>query len=485
MNIQLSHSITIIEPPESLTREIRGIFTIENPVWLGNDRMGHWNGRTNRWLHYYEICGDTVTIPRGSLGLIRWLCKALHIPCEVADDRRALPPVDFTLNGILKGYQEQAVRNTLSHDFTVLQAPTGSGKTVMALSVIAERKQPALIIVHSKELLNQWIDRIVAFLDIPRDEIGVIGGGKKRLGDKITVGIINSIYSIARNIRQHFGHIIVDECHRTPSRTFTSAVSAFDSKYMLGLSATPYRRDGLTKLIGWYMGRKVEVKQANLTEQDIVFNVEVITRETHFTSWCDPSEEYSQMLSELTGDEDRNRLIVNDVAKEASNGGGVCLVLSDRKSHCEAISSMLSDTGVAADVLTGDTRDNEREAIVGRLNSGNVKVLVATGQLIGEGFDCRGLSTLFLATPIKFSGRLIQYLGRILRPAPGKDTARVYDFVDVNIGVLRASANQRQRVYQLYQNYRGIYQTPEPPEVTIHARPYSHHREVFQTGGEK
>jgi superfamily II DNA or RNA helicase len=185
------------------------------------------------------------------------------------------------------------------------------------------------------------------------------------------------------------------------------------------------------------------------------------------------------MLSELTGDEDRNRLIVNDVAKEASNGGGVCLVLSDRKSHCEAISSMLSDTGVAADVLTGDTRDNEREAIVGRLNSGNVKVLVATGQLIGEGFDCRGLSTLFLATPIKFSGRLIQYLGRILRPAPGKDTARVYDFVDVNIGVLRASANQRQRVYQLYQNYRGIYQTPEPPEVTIHARPYSHHREVF------
>ena len=123
---------------------------------------------------------------------------------------------------------------------------------------------------------------------------------------------------------------------------------------------------------------------------------------------------------------------------------------------------MLRDAGIAADVLTGDTRDKEREAIVGRLNSGNVKVLVATGQLIGEGFDCRGLSTLFLATPIKFSGRLIQYLGRILRPAPGKDKARVYDFVDVNVGVLRASAKQRQRVYQLYQNYRGMNQTPEP-----------------------
>lgn len=118
---------------------------------------------------------------------------------------------------------------------------------------------------------------------------------------------------------------------------------------------------------------------------------------------------------------------------------------------------MLSDAGVAADVLTGNTRDRERKAIVGRLNSGNVKVLVATGQLIGEGFDCQGLSTLFLATPIKFSGRLIQYLGRILRPAPGKDRAKVYDFADVNVGVLWASAKQRQRVYQRYQSSRRVY----------------------------
>jgi superfamily II DNA or RNA helicase len=452
MKIKLSDRLIIIKPPESLARKIRSSFTIENPVWLDNEKMGRWNGKTDRWLSYCESSGDTLSVPRGSLGLVLWFCKELDIQYKIEDEHRTLPQVDFAFNGVLKGYQEQAVNNILSRDFNVLQAPTGSGKTIMALSIIAERKQPVLIIVHSKELLNQWVDRIVTFLDIPQKEIGIIFAGKLKVGEKITVGIINSIYPIVADIRQHFGHIIVDECHRTPSRTFTEAVSAFDCKYMLGLSATPYRRDGLTKLIGWHMGRKVEVKQADLTEHDIILDVEVIARETNFIPRRNPSEEYSQMLSELAEDENRNRLIVNDVGKEASNGSGICLVLTDRKSHCEAISFMLRDEGISADVLTGDMRDREREAIVGRLNSGNVNVLIATGQLIGEGFDCKGLSTLFLATPIKFSGRLIQYLGRILRPAPGKGRARVYDFVDVNVGVLRASAKQRQRVYQYYQS---------------------------------
>jgi superfamily II DNA or RNA helicase len=451
MIIKLRHYLTLTNPPEPLARKIRSTFTIENPAWLDNNKMGRWNGNTPRWLACYGRDGDTISVPRGSLGLILWFCKELNIPYQIEDNRRALPQVSFTFSGVLKEYQEQAVNDILSRDFNVLQAPTGSGKTIIALAIIAERKQLTLLTVHSKELMNQWLNRIETFLGIPRTEIGIIGNGKNRIGTKITVGIINSIYPIARDIRQHFGHIIVDECHRTPSRTFTEAVSAFDSKYMLGLSATPYRRDGLTKLIGWYLGRKVEVKQADLTESDIILNVDVVTRATDFIPHSDPAEEYSQMLSELTEDKNRNRLIVNDVAKEANNGGGVCLVLSDRKSHCEAISCMLSDGGIAADVLTGDIGDREREAIVDRLNNGEVKILVATGQLIGEGFDCKELSTLFLATPIKFSGRLIQYLGRILRPAPGKDRARVYDFIDVNVGVLRASAKQRQQVYQLYQ----------------------------------
>jgi superfamily II DNA or RNA helicase len=381
------------------------------------------------------------------MGLILFMCKEMGLPYQVIDKRRALPEVDFNFAGILKGYQDEAVKEVLSRDFNVLQAPTGSGKTVMAMAAITERRQPALVIVHSKELLSQWQQRIEAFLDIPRDEIGQIGNGKMKIGEKITVGIINSIYPVADEIRENFGHIIVDECHRCPSRTFTKAVTAFDCKYMLGLSATPYRRDGLTKLIGWHLGRQVAVDPAALTEDDVIQNIEVVIRETYFSTNRDASEEYTRVLSELTEDEGRNRLIVKDVIKEASNAGGVCLVLTDRKEHCHVLQDMLSNKGMFADVLTGSICNGDRTAIVERLNSGDVSILIATGQLIGEGFDCKELSTLFLATPIKFDGRLRQYLGRILRPAAGKNKAKIYDYVDKRIPVLAASAKARQKVY--------------------------------------
>ena len=448
MKIILSNEIQIIEAPEPLARKIRETFTIENPRWIDNDRMSRWNGETDHWLTFYENHPGGLSIPRGAMGLILYFCKEMGIRFQIIDQRRTLPEQDFTFTGILKGYQQSATTDILSRDFGVLQAPTGSGKTVMALSIIAERRQPCLIVVHTRELLSQWVERTEEFLAILRAEIGVIGNGKMKIGKRITVGIINSIYPIAGSLKNHFGHIVVDECHRCPSRTFSEAVASFDCRYMLGLSATPYRRDGLTKLIGWHLGRTIAVNQSDLTENDIIQNVEVIVRETAFVTDFDASEEYSQMLSELTLDSSRNRLIVGDIINEASNGGGVCLVLSDRKEHCHALQDMLSKQGMNADVLTGSVCNGERKTIVERLHAGKIKVLIATGQLIGEGFDCKGLSTLLLVCPVKFSGRLIQYLGRILRPAPGKEKAMVYDYVDMNVGVLKASARARQQVYQ-------------------------------------
>jgi superfamily II DNA or RNA helicase len=372
----------------------------------------------------------------------------MDVRYQIIDKRRTLPPVDFTFVGFLKGYQQQAATDILCRDFGVLQAPTGSGKTVMALSIIAERRQPCLIVVHTKELMDQWVERIEEFLAIPRAEIGIIGNGKHRIGEQVTVGIINSIYPIAESLKNHFGHIVVDECHRCPSRTFSEAVASFDCRYMLGLSATPYRRDGLTKIIGWHLGRKIEVRQADLTEEDIILDVEVITRETMFTSFYDASEEYTRVLSELTEDADRNQLIATDVIREATNGGGICLVLTVRREHCNALAALISPCGAETVILTGEVSNGSRRTIVERLNAGTIKVLIATGQLIGEGFDCKELSTLFLACPVKFSGRLIQYLGRVLRPAPGKEKAKVYDYCDLHVGVLAASARARQQVYR-------------------------------------
>jgi superfamily II DNA or RNA helicase len=263
------------------------------------------------------------------------------------------------------------------------------------------------------------------------------------------VALVQSLYRCKEEVVPGVGHIVVDECHRAPSRTFTEAVKAFDCQYMLGLSATPWRRDRLSKLIFWYLGDlHHEVDQGRLEAQGHILKAEVIVRRTAFEPYFDPVNEYTRMLSELTSDDSRNRLIASDVAAEVRAGRGICLVLSDRRRHCETLQGLLwYKFGVPAERLTGDLGDAERQEVLDRLNRGEVNVLVATGQLIGEGFDCPGLTTLFLATPIRFSGRVTQYLGRILRPSEGKRQPRVYDYVDERVAPLVAAAKARQRVY--------------------------------------
>ncbi|MDO9533275.1 MAG: DEAD/DEAH box helicase [Deltaproteobacteria bacterium] len=434
--------------PGQVRDTIRERLTFTNPQWEENEKRGFSNWQTPQELCYLADHGGRLTIPRGFARQLVEILKKSRVQYRIDDRRRTMPEVDFTFKGELRDFQETAVDAMAARDFGTLAAATGSGKTVMALALVARRRQPGLIVVHTKELQEQWIDRIETFLGIPANEVGRIGGGTKRTGDKITVALVQSLYKCAGAISPFIGHLVIDECHRSPSRTFTEAVTSFDCRYMTGLSATPWRRDSLSRLIYWYVGDKVhEVDKAALVDAGHVLQAEVVWRETDFTPWHDPSLEYSKMLSELTQDPARNALIASDVAQEARNGGGVCLVLSDRKAHCEALQAALQGHGIKAELLTGDLTNGERQRVVESLNNGQVRVLVATGQLIGEGFDCRDLSTLFLATPIKFNGRLLQYLGRVLRPAPGKDKATVYDFVDP-VGVLQCAARSRRAVYE-------------------------------------
>lgn len=448
MKITIHNKLELSDVPKKLYRAVCSRLTLNNPKWLENNKMGRWNGNTPEHLRFYEKTDSGLIAPRGFIRQLIGTAHKHNISYRIEDQRRSLPEIDFTFQGKLRPFQEQAATDILSRDFGTLSAATGSGKTVIALYIISERKQPALIVVHTKELLNQWIDRIVSFLNIPKEEIGIIGGGKKTMGDKITVALVQSVYKCADEVSSCVGHLVVDENHRTPSRTFTEAVTAFDSKYMMGLSATPWRRDGLSKLIYWHIGDVVhEVYKAALIENGDILQADVVVRETNFTTCLDPSNEYSKMLSELTQDTERNRLIARDVATEAKNGNGIALVLSDRKAHCEVIQSLLrQEFKQKSELLTGDTPATKRQAIVDRLNSGKIKVLIATGQLIGEGFDCKGLSTLFLTTPIRFDGRVLQYLGRVLRPAKGKARPKVYDYIDFRVGVLRVSAKARQAV---------------------------------------
>ncbi|MBW1926327.1 MAG: DEAD/DEAH box helicase family protein [Deltaproteobacteria bacterium] len=295
--------------------------TFANPKWLENNKRGYWNGRTPKLLKYYERTANGLLIPRGFIQQLIGIARAQGIRYRLEDRRRILPEADFSFRGELKPFQKTAVEDVLAHDFGTLSAPTGSGKTVIALYAIAARRQPTILIVHTKELLNQWIDRAETFLGISAKEVGIIGNGKHTIGDRITFATVQSLYKCANEIRDHIGFLVVDECHRAPSRTFTEATLSFDSKYMLGLSATPWRRDKLSRLIYWYIGDVVhEVNSEKLLKTRDILPIKVIARHTNFKTLLNPSEQYSKVLSELTQDATRNELIAQDVAREVQGG---------------------------------------------------------------------------------------------------------------------------------------------------------------------
>ncbi len=451
MIVLLRHNLLLKDPPEDLRRLVIKRLTLLNPRWIENQRMGRYNFKTPKELKFFSrTASGGLVIPRGYMRQLIVHCRELDVALSLDDRRRRLPPVPFLFSGQLKGFQQTAVDSMLAKDFGTLSAPTGSGKTVMALDLIARRRQPALIVVHTRELALQWIQRVESFLGIPAAQVGLIGAGKKNIGQAVTVALVQSLCKCADEVSPHIGYLVVDECHRTPSRTFSEAVNRFDAYYMLGLSATPWRRDKLSALIFWHLGDvHHEIAKADLVATGDVLAAEVVVRETAFKPYFDPTTDYSRMLSELTGDDARNRLIAGDIAEELAARRGVCLVLSDRKKHCETLQALLRFRHkLAAELLTGDVSSARRQEVLTRLAAGEVRVLIATGQLVGEGFDCPNLATLFLATPVRFSGRVLQYLGRVLRPAPGKTRARVFDYVDVAVAPLMAAARARQRVYR-------------------------------------
>ena len=445
VNITINNHITIDgDLPLEVEDYLQKRLTFANPAYIEKEKHGYWTGDIARELSFLEETDEGLIIPRGFISQLSGILDRHGVGYTINDETRSLPEVPFKFRGQLYPFQEEAVEAVLKHRFGVINAPTGSGKTIMALYLIAKRKQPALVICHTKELLNQWKARGVEYLGLSEDEIGLIGNGRKEIGASLTIGIINSIYKVADEIRDHIGHLVVDECHRAPAKTFTEAVTAFDSKYMLGLSATPYRRDKLTRLIYFHLGDerfKVECKE--LQDQNRIMRAGLVVTETGFD--FDYEDNYQEMIQGLVDDGDRNRLIADSILK-LNGDQGISLVISDRKAHCYTLFDLMKGKRSVA-VLTGEISSREREKVVEKLNRGAIEVLIATCQLISEGFDVPALSHIFLGTPIKFTGRIIQSVGRILRVAEGKTRATIYDFVD-KPGVLKASFYTRRRAYK-------------------------------------
>lgn len=427
-----------------LEQELKKRLTIDNPQYLSAKKYGRWIGKKLKpTLKYYEPVVRGLRFPRGFSNQAVLLCRELtgNDP-EIIDKRRKLAEFDIPFKGELRPYQQVALRLTVKRSFGVLEAGTGSGKTVMALAAIAARKQPTLVVVHTKELLYQWQERALEFLDC---ETGLIGDGHFEV-KPFTVGIVNTVRKKVEELVPHFGHLVVDECHRVPATLFTDVVSRFDCYYLLGLSATAFRKDdGFTRLIYYFMGDRIhKVDQGELQATGAILKPELIRRETSFSYGY--RGDYQALIKALTRHEGRNMQIVSDILAVAKEGAaGTSLVVSDRVGHCEIFTKLLVERGVRVELLTGGISPEKRAEIVSAVQRGDLQVLVATLQLISEGFDCPGLSTLFLTTPITFEGRLLQVIGRIMRPAEGK-RPKVYDYVDDAVGTLKRSANIRQRV---------------------------------------
>jgi superfamily II DNA or RNA helicase len=425
----------------ALTAAIKDRLTIDNPQYVAAKRYGRWIGkRLKPKLYYYREVKDGIRFPRGFSNQAVLLCREhMDAPPEIIDNRRTLPETCLHFSGTLRPYQQIAVDLVAKRSFGVLEAGTGSGKTIMALALIAARKQPALIVVHTKELLYQWQERIGEFLGC---EAGLIGDGHSRILP-VTVAIVNSARKRIEELTPLFGHLIVDECHRVPATLFTDVVSNFDCHFLLGLSATAFRSDdGLTRLIYIFMGDRIhKVDQDELKATGAIIKPRLIRKETGFS--YPYRGDYQALIKALTRHEGRNRLILDDICRVAADSGTV-LVVSDRIGHCEIFERHLRERGIPVALLTGQTAPEQRAAVVEAVQKGELRVLVATIQLIGEGFDCSGLSSLFLTTPITFEGRLLQVIGRIMRPAKGKE-ARVFDYLDDSVSVLRRSAKTRMR----------------------------------------
>ncbi|HEV2971082.1 MAG TPA: DEAD/DEAH box helicase family protein [Pirellulales bacterium] len=397
-----------------------------------------------------------IGLPRGCLDDAQKLLADLGIEMIVRDERMAGIPLDVKFLGELQPGQLAAAEAVLAHETGVLSAPTAFGKTVIAAWLIARRGVNTLVLVHRRQLLEQWLRRLEAFLGLPPDAIGRFGGGGKKRTSSIDVALIQSIVrkGIVNDLVGEYGHIIVDECHHLPAQSFEQVVRRSKAKFVTGLSATVARKDGHHPIIFMQCGPvrcRVDAKQQAAARP---FEHTVRVRPTGFHA-VEPSSEdmriqFQEFYSQLVADDARNRVICGDV-QEAVRHGRSPLVLTERNDHLDDLAERLSTSIRHLVVLRGGMRQSEIRAVIERLATipeTEDRALLATGKYIGEGFDDARLDTLFLALPISWRGTVAQYVGRLHRLHHRKREVQVYDYADLNVPMLARMFDRRCRGYE-------------------------------------
>ncbi|HCU5624937.1 TPA: DEAD/DEAH box helicase family protein [Escherichia coli] len=434
--------------PQALVNRLIRLAAFPNPEFYKAQamRMSVWN--KPRVIGCAENYPQHIALPRGCLDSALSFLRYNNIAAELIDKRFAGTECNAVFTGNLRAEQEEAVSALLRYDTGVLCAPTAFGKTVTAAAVIARRKVNTLILVHRTELLKQWQERLAVFLQVG-DSIGIIGGGKHKPCGNIDIAVVQSIsrHGEVEPLVRNYGQIIVDECHHIGAVSFSAILKETNARYLLGLTATPIRRDGLHPIIFMYCGA---IRHTAARPKESLHNLEVLTR-SRFTSGHLPSDARIQdIFREIALDHDRTVAIAEEAMKAFGQGRKV-LVLTERTDHLDDIASVMNSLKLSPFVLHSRLSKKKRTMLISGLNAlppDSPRILLSTGRLIGEGFDHPPLDTLILAMPVSWKGTLQQYAGRLHREHTGKSDVRIIDFVDTAYPVLLRMWDKRQRGYK-------------------------------------
>ncbi|MBI5586076.1 MAG: DEAD/DEAH box helicase family protein [Deltaproteobacteria bacterium] len=450
--VQLVLSNQIYIEKDGLPSELIGIFVrlaaFQNPEFYRTQALRLPTFNKPRIISCSDDFPRHLGLPRGCLEEVLDVLRENQIAVQLKDERYHGDPVDVHFRGRLRPYQIGMVEAVLAADLGVLSAPTASGKTVMAAWIVAARKVNTLVLVHRRQLLDQWRDRLATFLDLPLQEIGQIGGGKDSRTGRIDVGIIQSLVrkGAVKDLVSVYGQVIVDECHHLPAFSFEQVLKKAKAKFVLGLTATPIRKDGHHPIILMQCGPLRFKDRARRTADSLPFEHVVFERETRFKlpgNFQDPG--IQDIYQAMALDEERNELIFNDILSALEEKRSP-LVLTERKEHLEHLQGRLKNFARNIIVLQGGLGKKQRLKISEQLKTipdGEERLILATGRYIGEGFDDARLDTLFLVMPISWRGTLQQYVGRLHRLHDNKRVVQVYDYVDKKVPMLMRMYNKR------------------------------------------